>query len=577
MALLRDSIQEQLGQWHDTAEGPFVGGLNTDVDAELIEDNQFAAANNAMVAYGELQSDTGTTLVGQVTLRGDPRRVIDYVNPLTNGSLRFCVTNTSVYKYASGPNQWQYVSNGTETTLTVAAVATNTALTVASIAGFANADFVGVMLDTGAMHFATVNGAPAGNIITITPAMPSGAAIGKQVVKAVALTGSGSSHVTPVVIPWSGQVVFTNTIENVKILTPATGVNGACIDMTGTGLPANMKCNTLALYDNSLILAGNVEAGTIFSSRFRYCAKGDLTLWNTLEAGSTDLLENFGQINQALPLGPYLIFYRRRGISRVSIGGAGRFTPDGAVPLAGAVASNLAAVDLVDKHIVLGTKGLFWYRGGFAIEPIDAPVEKSIWSKTGIIKTLSAAPAGMFLVPLTYRNEVLIAYGTGTSTGIMERYNLEYNVWTRRQFDSSGGRCSGFGEAIESSGASLGTTFLCDSVDDKVVLYDQSAATDDGDTIFFSVDTKDFSHKSLKTKMDFLEVKASGSGTLTVSYSVDGGTTPVTLGTCALTATPTRFRMYKNLTVDKIRFRFSNTVATAIHFFNLRHQFTEEF
>ncbi len=573
-----DGFQEQLGTWRDTAEGPFIGGLNTDLDPELIEDNQFAAANNAIVAYGELQSDTGTVLVGQTGLRGNPRKVVDFVNPITNGSLRIAITEITVYKYATAAAQWQYVSNGTETTLTVAAVNGNTSLTVASIAGFVNGDFVGLMLDSGAMHFATVNGVPAGSNVVITPAVPSGAAIGKQLVKAVVLVGTGgNNHITAVVIPWSGEVVFTNTgADNVKIWTPGTGVNGACIDLTGTGYTANTKANTLALYDNSLIIAGLNENGTLFLSRFRYCAKGDLTKWNTLEAGSTDLLENFGTIFQALALGPYLIFYRKRGISRVSIGGAGRFSPDAAVPLAGAVASSLAAVDLVDKHLVLGTKGMFWYRGGFAIEDVECKVKKQIWGKTGIIKSLSASPNAMFLVPLSYRNEVLLAYGVSTATGVLERYNLEYGTWTRRQFDASGGRCAGFGEAIESSGASLGTSFLCDSADDKVVLYDQAATTDDGDAINFSVDTKDFSHKSLKTKIDFLEVKASGSGTLTVSYSTDGGVTPATLGTCALTATPTRFRLYKNLTVDRIRFRFSNSVETHIHFINLRHQFTSE-
>lgn len=575
---LQDAIQQQLGTWRDTAQGPFTGGLNTDVDPELIDDNQFAKADNAIIAYDELQSDTGTVIVGQTGLIGNPRRVVDYINPSTNGSLRVLITETRMYKWASAVSQWQYVSNGTETTLTAGEAQGSTAMDVASITGFANGDPVGVMLDNGNMHMTTVNGAPAGGVITLAVGLPSAAAIGKQVVRPPVLSGtSGSAHVTAVVIPWSGQVVFTNTSDPVQIWTPATGVNGACVALTGTGLPATMKCNTLALFDNSLILAGNSEAGTLFFSRFRYCAKGDLTLWNTLEAGSTDLLENLGTIFQALPLGPYLIFYRKRGISRISIGGSGRFTPDAAVPLAGAVASTQAAVDLVDKHIVLGTKGMFWYRGGFAIEPVDCPIRDLIWGKTGVIKNLSASPSSMFLVPLSYRNEVLLCYGTGTATGLMERYNIEYNRWTRRLFDSSAGRMSGWGEAIESNGASLGTMYWCDLTDDKVVLYDQANATDDGDAINFVVDTKDWSHKSLKTKVDFFEVKASGTGTLTVQYSTDGGTTPVSLGTAALTATPTRFRFYLNKTVDRIRFRLSNSVATTIHFINMRHEFTSEF
>lgn len=576
MAIERDEQQLQLGKFRDLAVGPITGGLNTDLYGELIEENQLTSATQAIIHYGELASDTGTVLVGQNTLRGDPRRVIDYVHPQTNGVHRIVVTDLTLYKYNFTALQWQYVNNGTETTLTLGEAGGSTAMDVASIAGFANGDFIGVMLDNGQMHMTTVNGAPAGSTITLAAGLPSAAAIGKQVVKAVVLGGDFQAHVTPVVIPWSGQVVFTNGFDNVKIFTTTGGVNGTCVDLTGTGLPANMKAQTLALYDNSLILAGTQEAGTLFSSRFRYCAKGDLTLWNTLEAGSTDLLENFGPIRQALPLGPYLIFYRQRGITRVSIGGAGRFLPDAAVPIAGAVASKLAAVDLVDKHLVLGTKSLFWYRGGFAIETVDCPIRKSIWGKTGIIKAFSAAPAGMFLLPLTFRNEVLLCYGTGTATARAERYNIEYNAWTMRSFDNGSGRLSGFGEAHESNGASLGTTFLCDAIENKVVLYDQVATTDDGDSINLFIETKDFSHKSMKIKTDFFEVCASGTGTMTVGYSLDGGATVATWGTVALTATPTRFRMPKQLTVDKIRFRFTHTAAVTIHFFNFRHEFTSE-
>lgn len=69
-----------------------------------------------------------------------------------------------------------------DTTLAVAAVATNLTITVASATGMASGDLIGVELDTGGTHWTTINGAPAGAVVTLTVAMPSGAAIGRAVV-----------------------------------------------------------------------------------------------------------------------------------------------------------------------------------------------------------------------------------------------------------------------------------------------------------------------------------------------------------------------------------------------------------
>lgn len=576
MALPRDAIQDQLGQWRDTNSGALLGGLNTDSDSELIEDSQLTIARECIVTYKELQSDTGHARFGQVGLRGNPRRVVEYTNPATHGFENLLITDLTCYRYDLSVDQWQYVSNGTETTLTAAEAGGSTVMDVASIVGFANGDHIGIQLDSGSMHMTTVSGAPAGGQITLAAGLPSAAAIGKAVIKAVLLTGQSISHVTAVVIPWNGNVVFTNSSDNVKIYDPGPGLLGSVVDLTGTGLPANTKCNTLALYDNSLILAGTTEAGTFFDSRFRYCAKGDLTKWNTLEAGSTDLFENFGAIKQALALGPYLIFYRKKGITRVSVGGAGRFTPDAAVPAAAGVASLLAAVDLVDKHLVLGLNKLYWYRGGFAIEEVDCSIKESIWGKSGAIKSNFVLPADMFLVPLPYRNEVLISYGT-SNTIPSPRYHIESGVWTTRRIDNGLGRISGYGFTEESFGFSLGGMYICESVEDKVVKYDQANTTDDGDNINFEIQTKDFSHKSLLTKMDFVEFKLSGTGSPQISYSTDGGVTFTVLATQAITSTPTRYRFYKQATARMFRFRVTHTAAIVVHFFNFRHEFTSEF
>lgn len=69
----------------------------------------------------------------------------------------------------------------TTTTLTAAAVTSDTALTVASIADIATTNAVGVELDSGAIHWTTVNGAPSGSTVTLAAGLASSASIGRRV------------------------------------------------------------------------------------------------------------------------------------------------------------------------------------------------------------------------------------------------------------------------------------------------------------------------------------------------------------------------------------------------------------
>jgi hypothetical protein len=73
------------------------------------------------------------------------------------------------------------VTHRVDTTLSVAAVATDTTITVASATGIASGDTIAILLDDETTHFTTVNGAPAGNVVTLTVAMPGAAAIGRDV------------------------------------------------------------------------------------------------------------------------------------------------------------------------------------------------------------------------------------------------------------------------------------------------------------------------------------------------------------------------------------------------------------
>lgn len=61
------------------------------------------------------------------------------------------------------------------TALTVAASAGNLTITVSSASGVSSSMYIGIRLASGTIHWTTVNGAPAGSVITITDAIPVGA------------------------------------------------------------------------------------------------------------------------------------------------------------------------------------------------------------------------------------------------------------------------------------------------------------------------------------------------------------------------------------------------------------------
>jgi hypothetical protein len=68
-----------------------------------------------------------------------------------------------------------------KTEIATAAVATDTNMTVDSITGATNGDFIGVETDNGDIHWTTINGVPAGTTIVLTTGLDYGAAVGNHV------------------------------------------------------------------------------------------------------------------------------------------------------------------------------------------------------------------------------------------------------------------------------------------------------------------------------------------------------------------------------------------------------------
>lgn len=575
-----------VNEWQDKSIADMIGGLVLDKDSELLEDNELLTAQNSVIRNRVLGSDTGYIQYLNA-VRGNPRRSFTY-RTLAGVEQQILITDLTVYR--KNNDQWQYVSNGTQTTLNANEALGSTALNVVSETGFAAGEHIGIMLDDGSMHMTTVASTAAG-VINIDVGLPSAAASGNAVYEAVLLAGENHKHVTGVVLPWNGWLVFTNGFDFVKRYDP-TAIT--CVNLPGL---TNTVCETLALYDNSVIIANTTESSSRFPFRIKYCAKGDATTWAGLEAGTTDFLETTSDILQLLKLGPYLIAYRSDSILRLGISGTGvrRFDSQTTVPDTG-VFSSLAAIGLRDKHLVWGNENFFFYKGGYSIEEVQNAIKETVFGANGKLKLLQRR-SECFSILLKPVNEVLFVYGTSAATQPQaERYHTDYQKFTRRMFAL---KLCGFGEhlfvnqpgwddltgswddqqgswgSLESLGEGYGI-ILGSADDDTTHLYDFANATDNGTNITSVVETKDFAHPTYLILQDYLEIGYQAGNTVTVEYSTNKGNDWVTLGTLPASGITARARLFKQVTSRTLRYRFTCTNRLSLRFLNLRFMFVYE-
>ena len=93
----------------------------------------------------------------------------------------FLSSTTGAYFAGTGATGWATGGSVQFITLTATANANATALTVSSISGISSGDNIGICLDSGALFWTTVNGAPSGSTINITTGITSKATNGANV------------------------------------------------------------------------------------------------------------------------------------------------------------------------------------------------------------------------------------------------------------------------------------------------------------------------------------------------------------------------------------------------------------
>lgn len=76
--------------------------------------------------------------------------------------------------FSLGPSGGHWTETSYSRTLTAASPAADTTLTCSAITNASSGDYIGVELDSGDIHWTTINGAPSGSTITITSGIPTG-------------------------------------------------------------------------------------------------------------------------------------------------------------------------------------------------------------------------------------------------------------------------------------------------------------------------------------------------------------------------------------------------------------------
>lgn len=123
-------------------------------------------------------------------------------------------------QYSLGPSGDHATDSYVRTTLTANAALGAGTITVASVTGIATTYNIGIVLDTGAIQWTTVNGAPVGSVVTLTATLTAAAA--------------------------SGNTVF---VYQTKMRRPFDLLSGVLRDTTGNDTPVDVNMN-LAEYES---------------------------------------------------------------------------------------------------------------------------------------------------------------------------------------------------------------------------------------------------------------------------------------------------------------------------------------
>ncbi len=575
--------------WELDVTEDFTRGLNTSVRSDAINSGESLVAENIVFDQKIVSIDTGYRKFG-VAIRGVPRACYQFV---TKAGISTLVLITQLTVYLWTVSEWQYISDGTSTTCTDGEPAGEVNIVVGDITGFSSSDFIGIILDDGTQHKTTINGAPSGNIIVITDAIPAGrtVSVSALLLKALVLAGPDNISISVVTIPSHDWMVFTNGVDK------PYRYDGTTVELV-PNLPSsgNVVCKIVALKNNHLVLLNTIEGGTSYPQRVRRSDTGNPEEWVTGNAGYDDLYDSEDHIVAYEELGPYGIIYRENSIVRMEFEGSDTrlffFEP---VVTAEGVLNQASVVNLGDYHIIFGNYNIYEYRGGISITEIDDKIHEEIFGVGSQLNSSFLGRAFSFYVGELDEIWFFLPVGSSEKPNKILRYQVGQRAWYFRALSISfmgygfyqvqtsrkwnalvGDWLSQTWQWVSASiQASSPVILLCDETN-QVFEYDYLETTDDGTGITWKFGTKDFSSAEGRILVDSVRIKAKG--TFLLEYSTDLGTSWSTYESIVLGAIVVRHNIFKQVDTERIRFRFSNTAGGfALHWFALKYKVSTEY
>jgi hypothetical protein len=400
-------------------------GVNVSVRSELIKSSELREALNVRMDQARIIKDYGFKDFAS-KVRGTPR--VDFQFFKKDGSSQLTlITNLSFYTWSSTVDQWQYVANGTSTTLSGNEAAGQTVLSVTSETGFSVSDNIGILLNDGMQHQTTVASTAAGEI-TVDDPLPSAADSGNSVVNSVVLSGNDDKGVSITTWALSDKMYFANGEDTPKQF---DGTNVTDIsNLPGT----TFICYLVAVYNNYLVLMRTEEDGTAFPQRVRWCEPGDPTDWNE-SVNFRDLYESEDFIVASEKLGPFQIIYKERSIVRMEFVGTVdiTFRFEDMISGEGAVSVD-SVINLDSEHILFGNSNIYKYKGGFDTEAIGDNVYDKLFGQNGELNP--GFVSRVFAVYVEETDEALFFYPNSPSENPnrLARLKLSTGAWSFRDY-----------------------------------------------------------------------------------------------------------------------------------------------
>lgn len=570
-----------MADWKKEILHPLDVGMNKSVPPDALQGGASPNVLNMIFSGGRIETDYGISDKGGTVL-GVPRLIHSFrrKNGVTEIIL---ITTTRIYKWASG--EWQYLRGPQATTVSGQHTATDTTIAVADDTGFSDGDPVGIIMDNGKQHRTTVNGAPAGNVITITDGVPAGRTFedGAAFIETPVYTGQLNSPVTADTFPADDVLIFTNGRDNVQYY-DGTSVQDVPNLVTAVG-GSNCYADIVKVKDNKVILFNTNENGSNYPQRVRWCATGDYTDWTTAnDAGYEDLYDTEDPVIAVARVGNDMAIYRDGSIYLMQyVGTTDLIYFFNRISDSEGAASAHSVIEHRRVNIVMGKQGFYVYSGGVEITEFGTELWEEIFGTSGLFSTDHANVVhGFYLEEGKEYLFIFPAYGNASPT-MIARYSILDTAWSLREL----GRAtyhSGDAKTIsglvwlEATGNWEDTEWTSIDWDDitlqagdseilfagvdgdgngQVFDYNADNTDDDGVDISGEFRTREILQPEDYIRINRLVVK--GKGSPTIEYSEDQGDSWSSFGSLSLGSSYSVDSVWKQLVTKNVMFRFTGT------------------